>query len=433
MYGAIMGDIIGSPYEFDKINKSKDIELFSEEDRFTDDTVMTIAVADALLRSGPNAAADDIRKNVVSSMRAWGHKYPDAGYGGRFMGWLNSGSPRPYSSFGNGSAMRVSPAGWLYESLERTREAARATAEVTHNHPEGIKGAESVASVIYLARTGSGKEEIRQYVIDEFGYDLSRTCDEIRPYYEFDESCQRTVPEAITAFLEGKDFTDVIRTAASLGGDCDTLTAIAGSMAEAYYEIPEWMKTECDKFLTDEIRSVVSRFYHVVRILEARRHPEDPLAGNVIIEDAIDDYDKEPTKDNLVALLSRVKDRMDEQGNFLIPVEFPEHFLEELGASDINIGDTIHLNEDLRLKMRMVQNKDGKTFMAAFTSTAEMDKGQASSSMSQPIEGFLQHVMNMHSVDGVVINPWSKPFILTKELLNILFKASDDDRMKDKS
>ena len=156
--------------------------------------------------------------------------------------------------------MRVSPVGWIYDSIERTREVARATAEVTHNHPEGIKGAEVTASAIYMARTGKSKDEIKQYIVDEFGYDLSRTLDEIRPGYHHVESCQETVPEAITAFLEGESFEDVIRTAVSLGGDCDTLTCIAGSMAEAFYGVPEELKEECRKRITLEMWEVLSRF-----------------------------------------------------------------------------------------------------------------------------------------------------------------------------
>ena len=156
--------------------------------------------------------------------------------------------------------MRVSAAGWLYETLEETRHAARLTAEVTHNHPEGIKGAEATASIIFLARNGSSKEQIKDYVVHEFGYDLSRTCDEIRPAYHHVETCQQTVPEAITAFLEGTDFEDVIRTAVSLGGDCDTLTCIAGSMAEAFYGVPKELRIECLLRLPGDIREVTARF-----------------------------------------------------------------------------------------------------------------------------------------------------------------------------
>ena len=258
MYGAILGDIIGSPYEFDMGDKTKDFPLFNEISGFTDDSVMTIAVADALMCEAKDP--ERIKTLLVYSMQRWGRKDPDAGYGGMFLRWLFEDDPQPYGSFGNGSAMRVSSAGWLYDTLEETREKARLTAVVTHNHPEGVKGAECVASVIWLARNGKSKQEIKEYVIQEFGYDLSRTCDEIRPGYYHVESCQQTVPEAITAFLEGESFEDVIRTAVSLGGDCDTLTCIAGSMAEAFYGVPEELKEECRKRITPEMREVLARF-----------------------------------------------------------------------------------------------------------------------------------------------------------------------------
>ena len=232
MIGAILGDIVGSPYEFDSGEKIKDFgPLFIEESNFTDDSVMTVAVAEGLMNAGIDSDIETIKSEVVKSMKSWGEKYPYAGYGYRFGMWLNSRDTEPYGSWGNGSAMRVSSVGWLYDSLERTREVARATAEVTHNHPEGIKGAEVTASAIYLARIGSSKNEIKQYIKDEFSYDLSRTLDEIRPSYHHVESCQETVPEALTAFFEGNDFEDVVRNAVSLGGDCDTLTCIAAGIA----------------------------------------------------------------------------------------------------------------------------------------------------------------------------------------------------------
>ena len=263
MYGAILGDMIGAPYEFDRGSKTKEFPLFSEQTRFTDDSVMTIAVAEALLDT--KAGTDDeIRAAVVKSMQKWGKRYPDAGYGCMFYQWLREKNPKPYGSLGNGSAMRVSSVGWLYDTLERTREVARLTAEVTHNHPEGIKGAEAAAGAIFMARTGSTKDEIRDYIVSEFGYDLSRTCDEIRPDYHHVESCQQTVPEAITAFLEGEDFEDVIRTAVSLGGDCDTLTCIAGGIAEAYYYVNGQMQGLCRKHLPEDMNAVLDRFDSVV-------------------------------------------------------------------------------------------------------------------------------------------------------------------------
>lgn len=260
MIGAILGDIVGSPFEFDKGNKSKEFELFSNESYFTDDSVMTVAIADALINIDNAADDENIKSSVINSMQKWGHKYPDAGYGGRFIGWLADENPQPYGSWGNGSAMRVSPVGWLYDTLEETRRIAILTAEVTHNHLEGIKGAEATASAIYLARNGYKKNEIKEYIITEFGYDLSRTCDEIRLIYKHVESCQETVPEAITAFMEGNDFEDVIRTAVSLGGDCDTLTCIAGSVAEAYYGIPENLKVEIYNKVDKELIDIIETF-----------------------------------------------------------------------------------------------------------------------------------------------------------------------------
>ena len=260
MYGAILGDIIGSPYEFDRGSKTKDFPFFDRGASYTDDSVMTIAVADALMQALVNGVIEDeaaTKDLLIDSMHKWGHRYPYAGYGFRFFHWLRDGNREPYGSYGNGSAMRVSSAGWLFEDLETTRKAARWTADVTHNHPEGIKGADALASAIWMARNGKTKEEIKAFIISEFGYDLSRNCDEIRPGYYHIESCQQTVPEAVTAFMEGTDFEDVIRTAVSLGGDCDTLTCIAGSIAEAFYGVPDHLKRECENRLPEDMRKIL--------------------------------------------------------------------------------------------------------------------------------------------------------------------------------
>lgn len=260
MYGAILGDMIGAPYEFDRGKQNKDFDMFNKRIRYTDDSMMTIAIADAIMTVGADADEQTMKTQFVRSMQKWGRAYPDAGYGGMFYQWLYTPDPKPYGSFGNGSAMRVSSVGWFFDTLERTREVARWTAEVTHDHPEGIKGAEATASAVFLARTGKSKDEIRDYIISEFGYDLSQTCDQIRPWYEFDVSCQGTVPVAVTAFYEGKDFEDVIRTAVSLGGDCDTLTCIAGGMAEAFYGVPDDFKKECEKRLPEDALKVLHDF-----------------------------------------------------------------------------------------------------------------------------------------------------------------------------
>ena len=243
MLGAILGDIVGSPYEFDHNNyKHKDFPLLSEKSHFTDDTVMTAAVAVGLIDG--KGLPERTFCAVQHEMRFWGHEYPHAGYGGMFRRWLHAENPNPYGSFGNGSAMRVSAAGWLFDTLDKTLEMAKVTAEVTHNHPEGIKGAQATAAVIFLARTGHSKPEIKQYVEQTFGYDLNRTCDEIRPTYHHVETCQETVLEAIIAFLESVSFEDALRNAVSLGGDSDTLACITGGIAEAFYGMPQELRDE---------------------------------------------------------------------------------------------------------------------------------------------------------------------------------------------
>ena len=263
MYGAILGDIIGSPYEFDRGEKTKDFPLFPPHARFTDDTVMTVAVAEALIAAGTGASEENVKTDVVRLMQHWGRRYPRVGYGGLFRQWLVMEHPQPYGSFGNGSAMRVSSVGWLYDSLARTREVARWTAEVTHNHPEGIKGAEAVTSAIHLGRMGHSKEEIKDYITQEFGYDLTRTLDEIRPTYSMDATCPGSVPEAIIAFLESTDLIDTIRNAVSLGGDTDTVACIAGSIAEAFYGCSDALREVCESHLPNRMIAILRHFKEV--------------------------------------------------------------------------------------------------------------------------------------------------------------------------
>ena len=252
MIGAIIGDIVGSIYEWDNI-KTKNFPLFSNKCRFTDDSVMTIAVADGLMNGGgPD--------NYIAAMKRLGRIYPDAGYGGHFRRWLLSDDANPYNSWGNGAAMRVSPTGWLFSTIEETENAAEASAAVTHNHPEGIKGAKATAAAIYMARNSESKSAIKAYIEKQFGYNLSRTLDEIRPAYAFDVSCMGTVPEAITAFLESVDFEDAIRNAISLGGDSDTLAAITGSIAEAAYGVPKEIYNKAIAFLDEPLLEVLERW-----------------------------------------------------------------------------------------------------------------------------------------------------------------------------
>ena len=255
MIGAIFGDIVGSVYEFNNI-KTKDFDLFGKRNFFTDDTVMTVAVADALMQC--EGDVELFKQILIKMMHAYGKKYPYAGYGGNFGRWLRFEGDKPYGSFGNGSAMRVSPVGWYADSLEETIDFACASAEVTHNHPEGIKGAIVTAGAIYLARTGESMEQIKAFVSGY--YDLNFTLDEIRPTYRFNETCQETVPQAMQAFFESTSFEDTVRNAISLGGDSDTLAAIAGSVAEAYYGMTEEEKNKAISYLDDDLLRVVGNF-----------------------------------------------------------------------------------------------------------------------------------------------------------------------------
>lgn len=254
MLGAIVGDIVGSVYEFHN-TKDYNFHMFTPGSRFTDDTVMTCAVAKWL-------TIDDShdKNSLVDCMQELGRKYPDAGYGGRFFYWLFDDNPQPYNSWGNGSGMRVSPVGYYAKSLDDAMELAKITAEVTHNHPEGIKGAQAIASAVFLARQNTPKVEIKDYVTKTFGYDLDRTIEDIRPSYTYDVSCMGSAPEAIIAFLEGRDFEDTIRLAISIGGDSDTIGAMAGGIAQAVYGIPKSISGYCYETLTPELRKIVDDF-----------------------------------------------------------------------------------------------------------------------------------------------------------------------------
>jgi ADP-ribosylglycohydrolase len=264
MYGAIIGDICGSIYEFDnrKTGRPETIELSNPACHYTDDTVMTVAVAEAAF------SGMDYEKAILK----WAKAYPKESYGRSFRSWFQSETPRPYNSYGNGSAMRVSPIGWAFESLEETLIEAEKSAACTHNHPEGIKGAQAAAAAVYLARNRKTKDEIKTYIESNFAYNLNRSLSEIRPIYQFDETCQGTAPEAITAFLESHDFTHAIQCAISIGGDSDTLAAITGSIAEAYYSckekhtrifggIPQELITFAESKMNTDMINIARMFY----------------------------------------------------------------------------------------------------------------------------------------------------------------------------
>ena len=249
MIGAIAGDIIGSVYEWNNI-KTKQFELFRPDCFFTDDTVLTVALAESILTG----------TDYTSLMRAYYRRYPEATYGLSFRGWAEAGDGKPYNSWGNGAAMRISPVGFAYNSLDEVLNRAAEFTAVTHNHPEGLKGAQATAAAIFLARTGATKADIKQYTSSTFGYDLSSSIDEIRPTYQFNESCQDTVPQAIVCFLESTSFEDAIRNAISLGGDSDTLACITGGIAQAAYGVPADIAERATSILDDELRGVTARF-----------------------------------------------------------------------------------------------------------------------------------------------------------------------------
>ena len=306
MLGALIGDTVGSIYEFCNI-KTTDFPLFSSGCSFTDDSVMTIAVADWLLHD-PVRSQQGLENYLVK----WGHKYPDESYGGAFYRWLfmpeflptlrdksadtvdgiQHGVRHPYNSWGNGSAMRASACGWLAQSVEDALDLGRRSAMITHNHPEGIKGAQAVATAIYLARTGTSKAEIHQYIEDTFGYDLSRDCDDIRPTYHFDESCQGTLPAALAAFFDSHDFESAIRLAVSLGGDSDTIACITGGIAEAFYhEIPATIVEEMHHRLPEEFWTIIRDVYAAVsdnyttnRVNATNPKPQSRITPDYILE-----------------------------------------------------------------------------------------------------------------------------------------------------
>ena len=421
MYGAILGDMIGSPYEFDRGRKTKEFPFFDKGASFTDDSVMTIAVAEALMRANSIGIIEDEKATkdlIIDMMHKWGHKYPSAGYGGRFYGWLRNSEREPYNSWGNGSAMRVAAAGWLFDDFEATRKIARWTAEVTHNHPEGVKGADATASAIWLARNGHSKDEIREFITSEIGYDLSRTCDEIRPGYQHVESCQQTVPEAITSFLEGSDFEDVIRTAVSLGGDCDTLTCIAGSIAEAFYGVPDDLKFECEKRLPDDMADILLMF-HCDRRVE-------------LLKKAIDAFEADRSQEMLLTILWYMKSTLLWVPCNSVLSERDQKRIQELieGSKDdldALTGEELRMMDEVRLVPDILMNGDDY-FFPAFTSCEEMGEyGDRFSKVQKHIMEIINLARNnKKDVTGIVVNAFTKPFVVSKELFSIIEKFNED-------
>lgn len=256
MIGAIIGDIVGSRFEWNNI-KSKEFDLFTSKCLPTDDSIMSLAIAKAILVS--NSDHSDLSKNAVKYMQSIGRLYPDCGYGGNFYNWIFSDNPKPYNSFGNGAAMRVSAAGFAANSLDEAKLISKIVTEVSHNHPEGMKGAEATAVAIYMAKSSSSMEGIKDYINKHY-YSIDFTLDDIREAYSFDVSCQGSVPQALQAFFESTGFEDAIRNAISIGGDSDTIAAITGGIAEAYYDVPENIRKEALKFLDKNLMEIIIDF-----------------------------------------------------------------------------------------------------------------------------------------------------------------------------
>ncbi|MBR1806116.1 MAG: ADP-ribosylglycohydrolase family protein, partial [Selenomonadaceae bacterium] len=420
LYGAIIGDVVGSPYEGSgRTIKTKDFELFGDGCHFTDDTVMTIAVADALLTcNGLNES--DVKAAVTKSMQRWGRKYPKAGYGHRFKGWIKADNPHPYKSFGNGAAMRMSPVAliaYISNHFEFAGDIARWTAEVTHNHPEAVKSVEAVAGAINLAQHGISKDEIKAYVEGEFGYDLSRTLDEIRPTYDFEVSAEKSVPEAIIAFLESTDFEDAIRNAVSLGGDADTQAAIAGSIAEAFYGVPDALKQAVREKLTLEMIRVLDEINRVVRLQEDCHE----LHGNEDIDDAMRFFRMTTSPDDLKKLLYTIHRRIQDDGCFIVPME------------KVSEGDNY--------KPLTVDNEQANiTFMSVFTNFYAFNKARRDNPQlkctTTPIKNLLDTCAQVNAKVqnsdapanmGLAINPFSdEVFGLTPKLIDVILSHVDD-------
>lgn len=431
MYGAILGDVVGSRFEFDRGPWTKDFEFVTDRCSWTDDTVMTVAVAEALMNAGKDEDVSVIRKECIKSMKKWGQKYPNAGYGARFIHWVLTDEPTPYNSLGNGSAMRVSAAGWLYDSIERTREVAKATAEVSHNHPEGIKGAECTAAVMFLARTGASKDEIREYVTKEFGYDISVTVDEMRPLHRHDETCMDALPKALISFFEGDSYEDVVRNAVSLGGDTDTIAAIAGAMAEAFYDMPILRRAECMANVEEDMRQVIERFDKVLG-RSSGEDKEDEYAENAILNAAyhlfVFEEDENKRAEAFITFLNVLTKRIAE--NAMVPTPYDDvnnAFLNGVDLEKVMAGDEFTLSEGLRLKLDTMQDGEGKLWLPLFLNRDELNKGNtANVIMPTLIFDILNFGYNWEDIEGVVINPFGRAFTLTKDILKVFLNSFNE-------
>lgn len=316
----------------------------------------------------------------------------------------------------------------MYDSIERTREVAKATANVTHNHPEGIKGAEATASAIFLARNKASKEEIKTYIEKEFHYNLDRTLDEIRPGYHMDETCQRTVPEAIIAFLEADGFEDAVRNAVSLGGDTDTLGAITGSIAEAYYGIPAILIAECRARIDEGLMTdILDEFdYALGRNMKDSIEDKFEMPKNHMIEAAINQYYIQQDKDGMLLFMEVMVTRMQHEGEFVVPYITDDSLFSEDQLCSMKIGDVASADHDVKLRIETVKDAYEKEWLGVFTSSEEMRKGSAGNvQMNQSILSILKLALDWEKVQGIVINPFGKYIQMTKKMIELLISGYD--------
>lgn len=434
MLGAIIGDIIGSVYEWNNI-KTTEFPLFSRGGRPTDDSVMTIAVADGLMRAwGQDDEA--VMESVVKSMQYYGRMYPRAGYGGSFRRWIASENPKPYGSWGNGSAMRVSSVAWLYDNLADVMHMAELTAAVTHDHEEGIKGAVAEAAAIFLARAKCEKTDIKAFIEKTFEYDLDTSLEEIRPTYKFDVSCQGSVPQAIRAFLEGNSYEEVVRLAVSIGGDSDTIACMAGAIAEGYYGIPREIRDKglkhMDEYLVGKVKKFRSFYHENVQKLDEfwggrlKTIINGPGTGGAEKLQEVIEKNHEYEAFNGEELTKALLEAMLTETEIVIPVEIPVGVFGDVDFETLQAGDTLTAEEEVHVKILHIQEPDGKYWHAVFTSHEELEKGECVSSMNQLLSVMMQVASEEPDSLGLVINPWGKNLTLPKELLTGLLGMMRD-------
>jgi ADP-ribosylglycohydrolase len=419
MLGALFGDLAGSAYEF-RNTHDYHFRMITRYSAPTDDSYMTLAAAKALMETY-GESDEVIRKKLVEQMQMMGRKYPHAGYGGMFAKWLKSENPHPYGSFGNGSAMRVSPAGWLYTTMDETMHAAVLTAEVTHNHSEGIKGAKAIAACIYLARMKAEKKDILNYVSNVFGYNMNFTLDSIRKNYAFDETCPGSVPQAIRAFYEGKDYEDVIRLAVSLGGDSDTIACMAGGIAEAYYGMPEAFRKMELEHLDQDCRNIVHdfrSFYHAHsgRPADDLKHLFTLAGPDAVVNENLEDillYTKEDITNRKLhwALL----DQIVYDARIHIPVITDKGWPQKRNAAP-----------------SITTAPDGSTAMAVFTSSSVLLTSSISHDdiITWHLDSMMNFVLEDKQVSGLWINGEEGLFLDKSGIREILLEAEKErDRM----